>query len=64
MRFVYDITSFYGSSCADNGKDALNSPDEAGRRAVLRPGRHADKGVGGGERASALGGEREVRLTK
>eukprot|EP00976_Prorocentrum_cordatum_P095678 1190268-Prorocentrum_minimum.AAC.1 len=24
---VYNITSFYGSSCANNGKDALNTPD-------------------------------------
>eukprot|EP00959_Pyramimonas_sp_CCMP1952_P295546 6181648-Pyramimonas_sp.AAC.1 len=23
----YDITLFYGSSCANNGKDALNTPD-------------------------------------
>ena len=22
-----NITSFYGSSCANNGKDALNTPD-------------------------------------
>eukprot|EP00976_Prorocentrum_cordatum_P085554 1186148-Prorocentrum_minimum.AAC.1 len=24
------ITSFYGSSCANNGKDALNTPDQKG----------------------------------
>eukprot|EP00976_Prorocentrum_cordatum_P090845 1188277-Prorocentrum_minimum.AAC.3 len=24
---LYNITSFYGSSCANNGKDALNTPD-------------------------------------
>eukprot|EP00959_Pyramimonas_sp_CCMP1952_P058010 1210861-Pyramimonas_sp.AAC.1 len=24
---LLNITSFYGSSCANNGKDALNTPD-------------------------------------
>eukprot|EP00976_Prorocentrum_cordatum_P094508 1189809-Prorocentrum_minimum.AAC.6 len=27
MHYIYNITSFYGSSCANNGKGALNTPD-------------------------------------
>eukprot|EP00959_Pyramimonas_sp_CCMP1952_P296292 6198111-Pyramimonas_sp.AAC.1 len=27
-RAGYNIASFYGSSCAKNGKDALNTPEQ------------------------------------
>eukprot|EP00959_Pyramimonas_sp_CCMP1952_P041350 864828-Pyramimonas_sp.AAC.1 len=28
MYYGSNVTSFYGSSCADNGKGALNTPDK------------------------------------
>eukprot|EP00976_Prorocentrum_cordatum_P111682 1195409-Prorocentrum_minimum.AAC.5 len=33
-RLFYNITPFYGSSCANNGKDALNTP-EGGKTTTL-----------------------------
>eukprot|EP00976_Prorocentrum_cordatum_P098702 1191528-Prorocentrum_minimum.AAC.2 len=42
-----NITSFYGSSCANNGKDALNTPESRSWNPINQRPRYVDQHVAG-----------------